>query len=121
MSLQSVKTDYEKELAVLQAWKTRMGLSFVTNEVPPEFLMSDEYKCGWRTYLDAVMAIGVRMIAECENAAAAGNNNALKALLTKEAEAYNKLALEAQSLELPELETMLRHEAKSRGEIADAL
>lgn len=123
MSLQDVKADYLQELKVLQTWKTRMDLASVANEEPPEFKMSNEYKAGWKKYLDAVLSISQRMIAKCQEAEVGDNNDALIDILEKEAVAYDNLALEAskQNVELTELVTMLKHEAQSRREIIDDL
>jgi hypothetical protein len=115
MSLETVRTDYVKERVVLQAWKTRMGLTEEVTEVPPESQMSDEYKEGWITYLNFVLKISKRMIDMCDDALANnGNTNLLVQKLNQEADAYENLADQARKHGLSELGDMLEHECAAR-------
>jgi len=124
MSLQEVRADYAQERLVLEGWRNRMDTFTEVVEVPPESAMSPDYRQGWKHYLEAVISISNKMLAKCDAAAASGDVEPLRTLLIKEADAYDTLAIQARDLpnvDLSELVTMLRHEAKSRRDVADAL
>jgi hypothetical protein len=124
MSLQEVRADYAQERLVLEGWRNRMDTFTEVVEVPPESAMSPDYRQGWKHYLEAVISISNKMLAKCDAAAASGDVEPLRTLLRKEADAYDTLAIQARDLpnvDLSELVTMLRHEAKSRRDVADAL
>lgn len=120
MSLTEVLDDYERELAVLHLWQSRL------NQLnTPENDMSSAYRAGWMVYLDRVIDISKRMIKMCEDAKAQEQNGAafdaeikrIKDALQDEAGKYDKLADAADADGLDELVGMLRHEADSRREI----
>jgi len=123
MSLAQVKAEYLQEQKVLQAWRTRIDhVGPIEEDETPESQMSLEYKEGWTLYLNAVLGISDRMIKACNLAQQnGGDTTALKQLLSKEADDYDALAIEAQNRDLTELFTMLDHEAKSRRAIVDEL
>ena len=124
MSLQEVRADYAQELLVLEGWRNRMDIFTPVTEVPPESAMSPEYRQGWKHYLKAVISISNKMLAKCDDAAASGDVEPLRTLLRKEADAYDTLAIQARDLpnvDLSELVIMLKHEARSRRDVADAL
>ena len=124
MSLQEVRADYAQERLVLEGWRNRMDILTPVTEVPPESAMSPEYRQGWKHYLKAVISISNKMLSMCDDAAASGDVEPLRTLLRKEADAYDTLAIQARDLpnvDLSELVTMLKHEARSRRDVADAL
>jgi hypothetical protein len=117
MTIAQVREDYVKERTVLQAWKARMDATEPDDDIPPETLMSPEYRTGWKIYLDSILKISARMIALCD----AGNVTDLKKVLNDEATEYDALSATAQSKGLTELAEMLTWEAKSRRDVANSL